>query len=549
MDCSDAVIELQENVRELYQTKFDNLSDEFSKIIDDIQAQNDLLDAQVSLVETEGHLVDKSYYESMIGVQQQLIAKYNDELVQLQSALDNAVASGAIDRYSSAWYDMKATIDEVTQSIVEANEAIVENRNNIRQLKWDAFDKLQEQLDDINDESEFLLDLLDAYDLVDEDTGNITSKGTASLALYASKYANYMSQAEKYAEEMAQIDKDLANDPANQDLLDRRQELLEAQRDAIQNAEDEKDSIKDLVKDGIDAQLDALKDLIDKYEDALDKEKEAYEYQQDIADKAKEISSLQKQINAYSGDDSEESMLRVQQLKNDLEEAQKDLKDTQYDKYIDETKDMLDELYDNYEELINNRLDDIDALVQDVIDNLKSGTSDIITTLQNEAKDVGYTISNALINAVNNISSIPNIKNYNLRGYASGTRGVQTSGLYWTNENASETIVRKSDGAILTKLNTGDMVLPHSASNNFWNMMSDPSGFFKDFASENGNVSNMTQTLNNDISMNLSINLPNVQNYEQFKTALKNDSNFEKYVQEITFGQLAGHGKLRKYSI
>lgn len=549
MDCSDAVIELQENVRELYQTKFDNLSDEFSKIVDDIQSQNDLLEAQVSLVETEDHLVDKSYYESIIGVQQQLITKYTEEINTLQSAMDNAVASGAIERYSSAWYDMKASIDEVRQSIVEANEAIVENRNNIRQLKWDAFDKLQEKLDDINSESELLLDLLDAYDLVDEDTGNITSKGIASLALYASQYANYMSQAEQYADEMAQIDKDLANDPANQDLLDRRQELLEAQRDAIQNAEDEKDSIKDLVKDGIDAQLDALKDLIDKYEDALDAEKEAYEYQQDIADKAKEISSLQKQINAYSGDDSEESMLRVQQLKNDLEDAQKDLKDTQYDKYIDETKDMLDDLYDNYEELLNDRLDDIDALVQDVIDNLKSGTSDIITTLQNEAKDVGYTISNALINAVTNISNIPNIKNYNLRGYASGTRGVQKSGLYWTNENASETIVRKSDGAILTKLNTGDMVLPHSASSNFWNMMADPSKFFKEYASISEGVSNMSQTLNNDISMNLSINLPNVQNYEQFKTALKNDNNFEKYIQEVTFGQLAGHGKLRKYSI
>jgi hypothetical protein len=478
-----------------------------------------------------------------------MIPKYTEELTKLQSALDDAVKNGTIEKYSSSWYDMKSTIDETKQSIIEAQEAIVEANNNIRQLKWDAFDDAQEKLSDVSDEAEFILGLLDAYDLVDEDTGEITSKGTASLAMYSAEYANYMRQASEYAEEMASIDKDLANDPTNQDLLDRRQELLEAQREAIENAESQKDSIKDLIEDGYNAQLDALQDLIDKYEDMLDKEKEAYEYQQDIADKAEEISSLQKQIAAYSGDNSEESMLRIQQLRNDLEDAQKDLQDTQYDKYIDETKDLLDDLYDDYEELLNNRLDDIDALVQDVINSLKDGTSDIITTIQNEAKDVGYDISSALIDAVGKITDIPDIKNYNVRGYASGTKSVARSGMFWTNEDSPETIVRKSDGAILTKLDVGDMVLPTPARDNFWNMMSDPEKFFGGLTTSDGVTASTLQSVSNDVTLNMSITLPNVQNYDQFKTALKNDSNFEKYVQEITLGQLSGHGKLRKYSI
>lgn len=549
IDCSDKIVELRENVRELYQTKFENISDEFEKIIDDLNSQNSLIEAQISLIEERGHLVDESYYKSIVDIQNRLIPKYQDEINKLQSAMDDAVRNGTIEKYSSSWYDMKATIDEVKQSIVEAQQAITEANNNIRQLKWDAFDKLQESLSDINNESEFLLDLLDAYDLVDEKTGNITTNGIASLGLYAAEYSNYMQQAVKYAEEMSQIDKDLSNDPSNQDLLERRQELLEAQRDSIQSAEKQKDAIKDLIEEGIQGQLDALQDLIDKYGDMLDAEKDAYEYQQDIAEKSKNISDLQKQINAYSGDNSEENMLRVQKLKNDLEDAQKELQETQYDKYIDETKSMLDELYSDYETLLNNRLDDIDALVQDVINSLKSGTTDIIATIKNESKDVGYNISDALINVINNFGSIPNIKNYNLRGYASGTRGVKKSGLYWTNENASETIVRKSDGAILTKLNTGDMVIPHGASNNFWSMMANPNDFFKNIGLQETGINNLSNAFNCESTVNLSISLPNVKNYEQFKSALKNDDNFERYIQEVTFGQFAGHGKLNKYRI
>ena len=88
------------------------------------------------------------------------------------------------------------------------------------------------------------------------------------------KYNVYMAQANKYAQEMQKINKELANDPYNKDLLDRRQELLEAQQEAILNAEDEKNAIKDMVENGIEKELDALQDLIDKRNDALDTEKD-----------------------------------------------------------------------------------------------------------------------------------------------------------------------------------------------------------------------------------------------------------------------------------
>lgn len=53
-------------------------------------------------------------------------------------------------------------------------------------------------------------------------------------------------QADKYKEEMLKISAELANDPNNQKLIDRKNELIDAQQQAILSAEDEKDSIKDL---------------------------------------------------------------------------------------------------------------------------------------------------------------------------------------------------------------------------------------------------------------------------------------------------------------
>ena len=58
------------------------------------------------------------------------------------------------------------------------------------------------------------------------------------------------------------------------------------------------------------------------------------------------------------------------------------------------------------------------------------------------------------------------------------------------------------------------------------------------------NYSPVGNTINQENA--IAITLPNVTNYEQFKTALKKDTQFTNFVQEITVGQLAGRNTLRK---
>lgn len=132
-------------------------------------------------------------------------------------------------------------------------------------------------------------------------------------------------------------------------------------------------------------------------------------------------------------------------------------------------------------------------------------------------------------------------------GYAVGSKRVPKSGQFWTGEgNRPEIIVRKSDGAILERLNSGDMVLNNKMRNNLWDFVNDPGKYLREDVLPNIETSNMTP-INNEIQMNF--NLPNVTNSEQFLYELRNNPKVEKMIQEITIGQINGHGRLKKYSI
>lgn len=90
---------------------------------------------------------------------------------------------------------------------------------------------------------------------------------------------------------------------------------------------------------------------------------------------------------ALSGDSSEETRARLQKLQVQLEEAQDDLKETEYDRWVSDQEDMLDSLSDElegfWESLINGLKDNInsvmDGLMQMVADN-----PDVITDKFNE---------------------------------------------------------------------------------------------------------------------------------------------------------------------
>lgn len=592
LDCKDAIDELNESLSELYKTAFDNVVAQYEGILGIVEQEKNLIEEYIAQTEAKGYLVSTKYYQALIENERSNIQELQKERTELINALNEAVSSGAIAEGSEAWYEMQTEINDVTLAIEEANTAILEYTNSIREAEWELFDKLQEQIAHIGEEAEFLLDLMSNNKLYDDD-GQLTDDGMATMGLHGMNYNLYMQQAKEYAQEMRKINEELENDPYNQNLVDRKQELLELQQESILAAEDEKQAIRDMVEEGIETELDALSELIESYKEALRAEKDLYDYQKKVSKQATEIANIEKQLSAYAGDMSEEARLKIQQLKVSLEENQEKLEEMEYDKYISDQEELLDNLYEEYEEVLNRRLDDIGKLIEDMIAYINDNSNLIADTISDKASEVGYVLTKQLDSIWNNTnSSVVTIYDHGIaktettlistikelidtmqdmmneldsqaqqqvsgvgtviQGYSSGIKRISRNELAWTQENHQNgVIIRPSDGAVLTPLMKDDTVLNPYATRNLFDLTNDPAGFIKN----NLGIGNLDDAMNRrnalvstfDNKFNFQINLPNVQNYEQFKYAMQHDQGFEDMVRAMTVDKMFGGSSLKKY--
>lgn len=391
-EAAQSQAEYAQSIVENVKKKLENIANYYDSFTSQWENRNSMYEAYMDRMQTQGYNLSTKFYESEIGQQQKIVDNLSQKYIAMKRNFAQAVQDGTIVEGTEEYYEMQNEIDQVAISLKEAQNKVVEFQASIRDLKWEQFDQLQDAIGRITSESDFLIDLMSHKDMYDKD-GNMTEQGLATMGLHGVNYNTYMAQADKYKEEMLKISEELANDPNNKKLIDRKNELIDAQQQAILSAEDEKDSIKDLIQDGIDKQLDALDDLIDKYLDCLDSEKDLYEYRKKIGEQSEKIASLQKQLSSLQGDNSEENKAKLQKLKEDLKSAQDDMEETQYDKYISDQKKLLDELKQDYKKALDDRMDNVDVLISDAIASINSNSSNISQTLQTESKNVGYTLS------------------------------------------------------------------------------------------------------------------------------------------------------------
>ncbi|WP_244324776.1 Smc domain-containing protein [Sporofaciens musculi] len=699
LDCRDAVEELKESVRDLYTEAFDNVVTLYDGILGQLEHRQNILEGYIDQTEAQGYIISTKYYDALISNELNKLEDLTKERQDLINSMNDAITNGNIEEGSEQWYEFQSEINGVNEAIQEANTSLIEFGNSIRDIEWEIFDKIQDRISGITDESDFLVKLLSSNKLFD-DKGIITDKGKATMGLHGVNYNTYMSQADEYRKEMEKIQSELAKDPYNQTLVDRRKELLELQQESILAAEDEKEAIKDLVEDGINKQLESLQDLINKYNDMMDAQKDMYDYQKEIAEKQKKINEVEKQFLSFQGDDSEEGAATRQELKNELNELKTDLEETQYKKAIAEQRKLLDELYTEYETVLNLRLDNIDLLIMDVIGNVNSEASAIRDTLVSEAESVGYKLTDTMTTvwtdstnkitgvittygdkftssltgvqtAINDLKNLiqqavnasneqakTNIDNANkqqteqtsrpsistpsapsvrpsysngggdgvprvgdavtfasgkyfyssdglnpngsqmlgqtvyitkinnkswatkpyhisrgsrlgsgdlgwvslnqLKGYKSGTESVDKDQWAWTNENHQpETVIRKSDGAILTRVHRGDQIYNSAAAKNIWDLGNRPGEFINRFHPNAPSAENLqpvihekpATTIQNEIQFN--VNVDHVQDYNDFLRQMRKDRKFEKLVQIIALNPISGglRSSFEKFSI
>ena len=273
VDAKDAMRQDAIDIGDGYQKSFDNIKTQFDELISEFTHGFEIIDEQINRTEAHGYFVSKKYYQD----QKQLVSKqlteqkkhYND----LVNARDKAVEAGALPEYSEAWYNMTNDINSVENEVNSLATQLVTLDKNIRQLSWDGFDWAIERLGVITDEAEFLIDLLDQHDILTE-TGQFNERGWASVGLHAIEYDTYMAKSVQYAQQLRDIEKQMAKYPYDKELIARREELLGLQQESIKAAEAEKEAVRDLVEQAINKHLEKLSELIDKYKETLSNAKD-----------------------------------------------------------------------------------------------------------------------------------------------------------------------------------------------------------------------------------------------------------------------------------
>lgn len=375
---------------ELAQQKFSNISTEMDNKRHKYEQTATELNNKMSILEERGNNTSSVWYQRLKATEQsnnnELVAKRN-ALIQ---SLNESVSAGNIEEGSDKWAEMQSQIDDVTNSLDASTKALAEYDNQIMQVHWDRIDEYANKLDNLVSETNFVINELSRRDLTSAKTGGLTNEGNAVAGLHVSSYQTYSEQARTYRNEIEAINKQLASDPYNQKLIKQKEDLVKSYQDAIAGAQDEKFSVISLIEDGYNALSNKIKDLISDYEDLLDSQKNAYDYSNSINEKTEQLANIRKQLAAYSGDVSEEARAKVQELNVSLKDAEKDLKDTQFDQYISATQDMLSDFQDDLDENIQDIIDSLDDQFTKLINSVNQYWSDSNNTVNRLLAQIGY---------------------------------------------------------------------------------------------------------------------------------------------------------------
>lgn len=272
-ESADAMAELREELAKLYEDNFKSVETDFDNKIDLASHLINQYKTGLDMLEARGYLESTKYYAAMQDATKNNVTILEAELASLEKYFSDAMNSGEIEKYSESWYSMQSSINGVKEELAEANVELAEYAKTMREIEWGYFDYTRERISQLTQEADFLIDLMSNGDL-HTDKGQLTDEGMATMGLHGQNYNVYMSQADQYAQEILEIDKQLADDPYNTELIERREELLGLQQDSILAAEDEKQAIVALVEEGIALELESLQNLIDTYTDALDSAKD-----------------------------------------------------------------------------------------------------------------------------------------------------------------------------------------------------------------------------------------------------------------------------------
>lgn len=311
---------------------------------------------------------------------------------------------------------MVDSLTDVESSILDCKKAIEEFDNELLQLHWEVFNRIQDQFSNLDSELSNLKGLFEDFDVTDGN-GSWSKEGLAQLGLLTQQYELAKYQVEQYNDAIDKLNEEyLAGRYSATEYADKLAELSSEQWNAVNASESIKDAIIDLNEtrinesiDGINEEIDAYRELIEAQINALKSAKDLHDYEQSIAEKTKSITDLERQIAAMQNDNTAATIAKRKQLEEQLAEAKKDLEETEYGHSIQAQEDALNKQLEDYEKSKNDEIESLKASLEEretlliqSFNTVKENAGIIGQEIASMATQHGITVSDAIITAWQN---------------------------------------------------------------------------------------------------------------------------------------------------
>lgn len=357
-DCTKQISDLNKEIKETALSELDNIIDQYDQLNDVLSKP---LDTQLQILDwhkASGTMeVVADDYIALGETQKQIAQNAREEYDRLAEKMKKL----NLKEGSDEWKKYNDQLIQCKQNMVSAAQAVEDYKDQMKELVYKELTDYKSKMDSINNTISTMTDLIGDTKLVDE-TGKLTDRGLAQMALYAQQLANAKQEAAEYDDAIKSLADALDSGLITQDEYnDMLSDYRSSQESAVSATKDARDAIISLAKEGIQAEIDARKEQTDAAIEALDAEKDLHDYTESINEKQKNITTLQKKIAALSGAQDGAELAQRLKLENDLIEAQKDLYNTQYDHNREEQKKMLNDAYDAYEKEKNDEMDELDS--------------------------------------------------------------------------------------------------------------------------------------------------------------------------------------------
>ncbi|MCU6733361.1 hypothetical protein [Diplocloster agilis] len=166
----DAVAEAKKALDELMQ-KFDELGKGHDLRLSLFTDRDDKIQDSIKLLESQGNLVGKAFYEQLINSQNKQIQILTQKRSDLENYLNESVSSGKIEVGTEQWFKMTQAVEDTKDEIMKCTTNVEDFQNKINELHWKQFDKFIDRLEGLDSEISNITDILSKKDLVEEDTG------------------------------------------------------------------------------------------------------------------------------------------------------------------------------------------------------------------------------------------------------------------------------------------------------------------------------------------------------------------------------------------